>query len=167
MNSNLLFNFTVDKANNAIQVTREFSAAPDLVWQAWTTAELLDQWWAPKPYYVQTKTLQFTEGGQWHYAMISPEGDKHWCLADYKTIDPSKSYTSLDAFCDEAGNMNTEMPRTLWTNVFTANEGTTTVNITLQYQSLTDLEKVLAMGMQEGFTMALGNLDELLLTIKK
>lgn len=167
MNSNLLFNFTVDKANNAIQVTREFSAAPDLVWQAWTTAELLDQWWAPKPYYVQTKTLQFTEGGQWHYAMISPEGDKHWCLADYKTIDPSKSYTALDAFCDEAGNMNTEMPRTLWTNVFTANEDTTTVNITLQYQSLTDLEKVLAMGMQEGFTMALGNLDELLLTIKK
>ncbi len=167
MNSNLLFNFTVDKANNAIHVTREFGADLDLVWQAWTTAELLDQWWAPKPYYVQTKTLHFAEGGQWHYVMISPEGDKHWCLADYQTIDPSKSYTALDAFCDEAGNMNPDMPRTLWTNVFTAGNNHTTVNITLQYQSLADLEKVVAMGMQEGFTMALGNLDELLLTFKK
>ncbi len=167
MNSNLLFDFTVDKTNHTIRVTREFGAELNLVWQAWTTAELLDQWWAPKPYYVQTKTLHFAEGGQWHYAMISPEGDKHWCLADYKTIDPTKSYTALDAFCDEAGNMNADMPRTFWTNVFTANNGTTTVNITLQYQSLADLEKVLAMGMQEGFTMALGNLDELLLTIKK
>jgi uncharacterized protein YndB with AHSA1/START domain len=167
MNSNLLFNFTVDKENNAIRVTRAFDASLDLVWQAWTTAELLDQWWAPKPYRTETKALDFTEGGQWHYAMISPEGDKHWCLADYKTIDPSKSYTALDAFCDEAGNMNTDMPRTLWTNVFAAGNNTTTVNVTLQYQSLADLEKVVAMGMQEGFTMALGNLDELLSTIKK
>lgn len=167
MTSNLLFNFTVNKEDNTIQVTREFAAGLDLVWQAWTSPELLDQWWAPKPYRIETKAFNFTEGGQWLYAMVSPEGDKHWCLADYKSIIPSKSYSALDAFCDEAGTMNTDMPRTFWTNVFTDNNTSTTVNITLQYQSLEDLEKVVGMGMQEGFTMALGNLDELLQTLKK
>ena len=43
MNSNLLFDFTVNKENNTIQITREFNANIELVWQAWTTAELLDQ----------------------------------------------------------------------------------------------------------------------------
>lgn len=43
----LLFDFTVDKEHNTIHVVREFDASKELVWQAWTTAELLDQWWAP------------------------------------------------------------------------------------------------------------------------
>jgi uncharacterized protein YndB with AHSA1/START domain len=57
-------------------VTREFDANSDLVWKAWTTAELLDQWWAPKPYRAETKSLDFREGGVWLYAMVSPENEK-------------------------------------------------------------------------------------------
>ena len=49
MNPHLHFDFKVNKENNSIQVEREFAADLDLVWAAWTTAELLDQWWAPKP----------------------------------------------------------------------------------------------------------------------
>lgn len=49
MNTPLLFDFSVNKENKTIHVTREFAANRELVWKAWTTAELLDQWWAPKP----------------------------------------------------------------------------------------------------------------------
>jgi uncharacterized protein YndB with AHSA1/START domain len=62
MNSNLLFDFTINKKDNTVRVQREFMANLDLVWDAWTKPELLDQWWAPKPYQTKTKAMDFKEG---------------------------------------------------------------------------------------------------------
>lgn len=160
MKNNLLFDFTVNKQNNTVNVKREFAANLELVWDAWTKPEILDQWWAPKPYRTETKLLDFREGGMWLYAMISPENEAHWCKNDYRKIEHHKSFTGLDAFCDENGKVNEELPRTLWTNTFTENAGVTLVTIVAKYDSLADLEKVIELGFKEGFTMALGNLDE-------
>jgi PhnB protein len=165
MNTNLLFDFSVDKENKTINVKREFAANLDLVWKAWTTAELLDRWWAPKPYQTQTKSMDFREGGYWLYAMISPAEEKHWCRADFKTIEILKSFSALDAFCDENGNVTLAFPRSFWTNVFNENAESTAVNISIVYEKLEDLEKIIEMGFKEGFTMGLGNLDELLATL--
>lgn len=163
MKNNLLFNFTINKENNTVNVEREFAANLDLVWDAWTKPEILDQWWAPKPYKTVTKSMDFREGGMWLYYMISPENQKHWSKNDYLVIHPKKSYTGLDAFCDENGIVNTDMPRTKWTNKFSKSLDKTLVSIVATYENLADLEKVIEMGFKEGFTMALGNLDELLL----
>ena len=160
MNSNLLFDFSVNRENNTISVKREFAADLNLVWAAWTTPELLDQWWAPKPYQTKTKSMDFREGGSWFYAMISPENVAHWCRADYKKIEPLKSFSGLDAFCDEQGVINQDFPRSLWTNTFVEHGNNTTVNIIIAYEKLDDLEKIIALGFKEGFTMALGNLDQ-------
>ncbi|MDI9341967.1 MAG: SRPBCC domain-containing protein [Sediminibacterium sp.] len=162
MNSNLLFDFSVNKEQNSIQVKREFAANLPLVWDAWTKPELLDQWWAPKPYQTRTKTMDFREGGYWLYCMVSPTDEKHWCRADYQSIAIHKHFSGLDAFCDENGVINTEHPRSLWNNAFSEELGTTTVNITIHYTSLTDLEKTIEMGFKEGFTMAMENLDQYL-----
>jgi uncharacterized protein YndB with AHSA1/START domain len=94
--------------------------------------------------------------------MISPENEKHWCKADYKTISVNNTLAWLDAFCDEYGKGNAEKPRSLWTNIFTEENGITTVNVTLQHDNLADIEVMMKMGFKEGFTMALENLDELL-----
>lgn len=160
MNANLQFDFTVDKENNKINVIREFAAPLQKVWSAWTKPELLDQWWAPKPYKVSTKSMDFRNGGRWHYAMVSPEGDKHWCLADYDNIEPEITYSALDAFCDENGNINTDFPRSHWKNDFTAKGDSTLINITITYKKPEDLERIIELGFKEGFAMALGNLDE-------
>lgn len=162
MNTNLLFDFSVNKENKTIHVKREFAAGLSRVWDAWTKAEILDLWWAPKPYQTKTKSMDFTEGGFWLYAMLSPENVAHWCRADYKKIEPLKTYSGLDAFCDEEGNVNTDFPRSLWTVSFSEKEGTTTVDITISYNELSDLERIIEMGFKEGFTMGLGNLDEYL-----
>lgn len=162
MRTNLQFDFTVNKENNTVNVKREFAANLELVWEAWTNPAILDLWWAPKPYRTETKSMNFKEGGTWLYAMISPEDEKHWCKNDYHKIDHQKSYSGLDAFCDENGKVNMEMPRTLWTNNFIENGDSTTVNIVAQYESLSDLEKIIQMGFKEGFTMALENLDQYL-----
>ncbi len=167
MKSALLFDFTVNKETKTIHIKREFNADRELVWQAWTTAELLAQWWAPKPYHIETKSLDLRVGGMWLYAMVSPENEKMWCKADYKIIETNKLLSWLDAFCDENGVENTIKPRSLWTNNFTENNGITTVNITLKHDKLEDIETLIQMGFKDGFAMAVGNLDEILLTLKK
>lgn len=157
----ILFNFTVDKANNQIHVERSFQAPVDLVWAAWTEADILDQWWAPKPYQSITKSMDFTVGGRWLYYMLSPKGEKHWCLFDYESINPLKSYSGIDAFCDEEGVMNDTKPRVRWNNEFKAETGEgTLVSIQLQFETFQDLETIIQMGFKEGFTAGLQNLDQ-------
>ncbi|AYN68230.1 SRPBCC domain-containing protein [Euzebyella marina] len=162
MKTNLLFDFKVDEENNTIEIKREFDTDLPLVWKAWTTSELLDQWWAPKPYHVETKSLELIEGGTWLYAMVSPEGEKTWCKADYKKIEMNEELSWLDAFCDQNGNSNTTKPRSLWNNKFSAKDGRTLVNMTLHHDKLEDIQTMIEMGFKEGFTMALENLDQLL-----
>jgi PhnB protein len=156
----LLFDFTVNKEKNTVNVQREFNADLALVWDAWTNPAILDQWWAPKPYQTKTKSMDFRDGGMWLYYMISPQGETHWCKADYKKIDHQKSYSYTDNFCDENGTVSINFPHSFWTNVFTENAATTTVHITIQYESLEALEKIIEVGFKEGFTMAIQNLDQ-------
>ncbi|HNP33648.1 MAG TPA: SRPBCC domain-containing protein [Flavobacterium sp.] len=167
MRSSLLFDFTVNKENNTVNVKREFDANLSLVWDAWTKPEILDQWWAPRPWKAVTKSMDFREGGTWLYYMKGPDGERHYCKNDYQKIEVQKFFSGLDAFCNENGVNNTDMPRTQWTNTFVTNNDTTTVKIVAKYESLEDLEKIIAMGFKEGFTMALGNLDEYLATVNK
>jgi PhnB protein len=110
--------------------------------------------------------MDFREGGTWLYCMISPKNEVHWCKNDFVKIDPKKSYTGLDAFCDENGVINTELPRTEWTNVFTEENNKTLVSILAKYSSLADLEMIINMGFKEGFTMGLNQLDALLASLK-
>jgi len=166
MNANLLFDFTVDKEAKTIHVKREFDADRSLVWKAWTTADLLDQWWAPQPFRNKTKAMDFSEGGFWHYYMISPENEKHWCRFDYEKIDVEKKFTGLDAFCDEAGNLNTAFSRMHWQNNFASAGNGTVVNITITVDSFETLEKIIEMGFKEGFTQGLDQLETLLGTLK-
>lgn len=167
MNSNLLFDFTVNKENNTIVVKREFAANLELVWEAWTNLEILDQWWAPKPYRSKTKTMEFREGGFRLYAMISPQDEKHWGREDYDKIELHRKFSGTDVFCDENGNVDPQLPRGRFENAFREEiDGKTLVTITSTHNSLEDIEKIIEMGYKEGLTMALQQLEELL-TLKK
>ncbi len=162
MKSNLQFDFLVDKENNTITVKREFAAPRQLVWDAYTKSELLDQWFAPKPWKAKTKTMDFREGGHWLYAMCGPEGEEHWGKMEYKRIEPIESYRAQDGFCDAEGNINPELPQADWVVNFEDRSEKTLVNNIVNYKSLTELETVIKMGMKEGLTMTLEGLDELL-----
>ncbi|MBA9076900.1 SRPBCC domain-containing protein [Rufibacter quisquiliarum] len=160
MNKAILFNFEVEKENNLIKVERSFQAPKDLVWAAWTEADILDQWWAPKPWQAVTKAMDFTEGGRWHYYMQGPEGERHWCLFEYKQIQPQVFYAGIDAFCDENAVLHPSMPRVTWKNTFTAKGDSTVVHVRMQFEKLEDLETIIQMGFKEGFTAGLENLDQ-------
>ena len=154
-----------DLTKKQLIATREFAAPIDLVWQAWTTPEIMDQWWAPKPWKSNTVSMDLREGGKWLYYMEGPDGTKHYCRCDYKSIVQQKSYSGLDAFCDEKGNINNDFPKTEWSVTFSETATGTLATIVMTFADVASMEKTIEMGFEQGFTMAHGNLDELLASL--
>ena len=160
MSNNLQFDFTVDKSAKTVYITKEFNAELSLVWDAFTKQEILDQWWAPKPYMSKTKSMDFKVGGRRFYAMVSPEGDEMWAIQKYTSITPKTNFKYLNAFADK--NENPNLPGSDWDLNFSEQNGITKVSITIYNDSLERMEKLLEMGFREGFTMTLNYLEKLL-----
>ena len=170
MKNDLLFDFTVDKATKTVLITREFDAELSLVWDAYTKQEILDQWWAPKPWTSKTKAMNFEVGGRRFYAMVSPEGQERWSIQKYTSITPKTNFKLLNAFADE--NENPELPGSEWDLNFSERNGTdsyrvTKVSVSIYNESLERLEKMIEMGFKEGFTMTMNSLEKLLLTLSQ
>ena len=169
MTNNLLFDFTVDKAAKTVIVTREFDADLSLVWDAFTKAEILDQWVAPKPFAAKTKSMDFKVGGRRFYAMVSPEGQERWAIQKYTSITPKTNFKMFNAFADK--DENPELPGSNWDYTFSeqnarpddpVGRGTTKVSITIYNESLARMEKMIEMGFTEGFKMSMNNLENVL-----
>lgn len=160
MKSNLLFDFTVDKTTKTVFINREFDADLSLVWDAFTKQEILDQWWAPQPFISKTKKMDFKVGGCRFYAMVSPEGQEHWAIQEYTSINPKTNFKFLNAFADK--DENPVLPGSDWDLNFREENGTTKVGIIIKNESLERMEKMIEMGFQGGFTMTLNYLENLL-----
>ena len=174
MKNNLLFDFTVDKATKTVYITREFDADLSLVWDAFTKAEILDQWVAPKPWVSKTKYMNFKVGGRRFYAMVSPEGQEHWAIQEYTSISPKTNFKMFNAFADK--DENPELPGSDWDYTFSeqnagsgepVGRGKTKVSIIIYNESLARMEKMIEMGFTEGFKMSMNNLENLLDTLSQ
>jgi uncharacterized protein YndB with AHSA1/START domain len=160
MKDNPLFEFTVNKATKTVLVIREFAAELSLVWDAFTKQEILDQWWAPKPWESRTKYMDFKVGGRRFYAMVSPEGAERWSIQRYTSISPKTNFKFFNAFADK--DEIPELPGSDWDLNFSEQNGTTTVRVSIYNESLARMEKMIEMGFSEGFKMILNNLEDLL-----
>jgi uncharacterized protein YndB with AHSA1/START domain len=165
MKNNLLFDFIVDKATKTVFVNREFDADLSLVWDAFTKQEILDQWWAPKPWRSVTKHMNFEIGGRRFYAMVGPEGQEHWSIEKYTSISPKTNFKMSNAFADK--DENPELPGSDWDLNFSEQNGITKVSVTIKNESLARMEQMIEMGFQGGFTMTLNYLENLLVTLSK
>lgn len=163
--NNLLFDFKVDKAAKTVFITREFDADLSLVWDAFTKAEILDQWVAPKPWVSKTKYMDFKVGGRRFYAMVGPDGQERWAIQKYTSISPKTNFKMFNAFADK--DENAELPGSEWDYSFSEQNGKTTVSIIIYNESLARMEKMIEMGFTEGFKMSMINLEDLLTTLSK
>jgi uncharacterized protein YndB with AHSA1/START domain len=163
--NDLQFDFIFDKAAKTVFITREFAADLPLVWDAFTKQEILDQWWAPKPWASKTKTMNFEVGGRRFYAMVSPEGMERWSIQKYTSISPKTNFKMLNAFADQ--DENAELPGSDWDFNFSEQNGITKVSISIYNESRERMEKQIEMGFQGGFTMTLDYLDTLLATLSQ
>ncbi|MEZ0541352.1 SRPBCC family protein [Fibrella arboris] len=161
----LLFDFTVDKPQKTVFINREFAAELPLVWDAFTTPEILDQWVAPKPWSSKTKYMDFKVGGRRFYAMVSPDGQARWSIQEYTSITPKTNYKLYNSFADE--QENPELPGSEWDTTFSEQNGITTVRIIIKNESLTRLERMIEMGFEAGFKGSIDNLEHVLADLSK
>jgi uncharacterized protein YndB with AHSA1/START domain len=171
MSSHLLFDFKVDKSRKTVFVDKEFDADRSLVWDAFTTLEILDRWWAPKPLVSKTKYMDFRVGGKRFYAMVSPDGTEiGWQLFEYTSITPKTNFKCLSVFADQ--DETPHLPGANWDLLFSEyvnshQDRITKVSISIYFESYIELLKMIQMGFQEGFTVTLTELTSLLRTLKK
>ena len=159
MNTNVVMDFSINKENHTIIVKREFAAPLPLVWKAFTTSKILDNWWAPHPWKAETKLMSFKEGGQWLYAMVGPNGQKHWSFAKYQSIKNEQEYVATDGFSNENGIIDKSKPQSRWNVKFSTVEKNSLVDMEITFTNSEQLESIIKMGFKEGFTMGLSNLD--------
>jgi uncharacterized protein YndB with AHSA1/START domain len=171
MSRHLLFDFKVDKSTNTVYVDKEFDAKLSLVWDAFTKQEILDQWWAPKPLISKTKHMDFKVGGRRFYAMVSPDGTEiGWQIFNYTSITPKSNFKYLSVFADK--DETPHLPAANWDLTFREQNGpdgyqSTIVSISIYFDSLEELEKMIKLGFKEGFTVTLSELTSLLKTLKQ
>lgn len=164
MKNNSPFDFTLDKTTKMVSITMEFDADLALVWDAFTIPEILDQWYAPKPYTSKTKSMDFKVGGRRFYAMVSPEGEERWAVQRYTSISPKTNFKMFNAFSDKDENL--QLPGSDWDFNFSEENGATKVYISIYNESLERLEMLLE-GFKIGMAMTFENLKDLLATLSK
>lgn len=155
-----------DLKEKIIRVSREFNAPVELVWKAYTESKILDQWWGPSPWRAETKFHDFSVGGYWLYAMVGPDNERHWGRMNYLSVEKHKNFHLEDAFCDEKGNVNTDLPVSKGSNTFTPTANGTRVEFKMTYSTEDQIQQLIEMGFEQGITICMEQLNDLLINEK-
>ena len=151
-----------DTDNFTLAITSEFAAPPSRVWQVWEDARQLSRWWGPPTWPATFTRHDFTVDGRSHYFMTGPEGEHAYGAWQVLELDPPSRLAFTDAFADEHGAfLDDPAPMRIDVAIESTGPGSR-MTITTHFQSLEHLEQVADMGMEEGMTLALGQVDDLL-----
>lgn len=157
---------SVDKDTEKLTmtVTTELAASVDRVWQMWEDPRLLEKWWGPPTYPATFERHEFTEGGVVTYHMTGPEGEKYPGRWNVQNVGKPTLLEFEDAFADDDGNVNPDMPvSNIRVDIAeSGTDGRTTMTILTAFPSKEAMEKLLEMGMDEGMTLAVNQIDALL-----
>ncbi|MFN8380069.1 MAG: SRPBCC domain-containing protein [Anaerolineae bacterium] len=146
-----------------LTITRVFNAPRPLVFAAYTEPEYLLRWWGPSEYPLVICNVDLRPGGRWHYCMKSrTTGDEAWGIGIYSEVDPPKKLVYADSFSDAEGHINEALPTAEVVVQFEDAGSQTRVVITTKYAREEELQAVVQMGMVEGITETLGQLEKLL-----
>jgi uncharacterized protein YndB with AHSA1/START domain len=151
-----------DPDNLTLAITSELAAPPTRVWQVWSDAQQLSRWWGPPTWPATFTRHDFTVEGRSHYYMTGPEGEHAYGAWEVTDLEPPRRLVFTDAFSDEDGTfLDDPAPMRVEVTLEDGGPGTR-MTITTHFRSLEHLEQVADMGMEEGMTLALGQIDALL-----
>lgn len=150
---------TVRSEGKTLHVSRVFNAPRETVFKMYGPGHI-ETWWMPSPWKVVDSKMDFRSGGSWLYSTKGPDQEeKFWSIARYSEVTPPSRLAYEDAFCDENGNNTPGMPVSHGTIDFIDKGGATEVIMTWHYASEEGLKQVVDMGMIEGLTIALNQLE--------
>ncbi len=155
---------SVDKDLDTLTLTlvADFAAPVEKVWQLWEDPRKLERWWGPPTYPATMEQHDLTPGGEVLYFMTSPEGEKYRGWWRITSVEPPRSLEFLDGFADQDGAPNEDLPVSTVRMTLTDHDGGTRMEMRSIFASLEQMEQVLEMGMEEGLTAAVGQMDALL-----
>lgn len=146
-----------------LNVTAEFSATPERIWQLWADPRQLERWWGPPSYPATVTSHDLRPGGKVEYLMTGPEGDQPRGFWDVEEVEPPHRLVFRDGFAHEDGTPNDEFPMTIGrVTIESIDEVRTRMSIQSTFPSAEALEQMLAMGMEQGLTQAVGQIDAIL-----
>lgn len=151
-----------DLSHHTLTVTATFDHPREKVWDLYADPRKLERIWGPPTHPATVVEHDLRPGGRMRYFMTSPEGEKYHGLWQITEVDPGRSFAAEDYFADADGQPLPDMPATSFVFTFTEADGRTTMATVSSYASLEALEQVLAMGMEEGLTAAMGQIDGVL-----
>lgn len=154
--------FEKDLDTLTMTLTAEFSAPVERVWQMWADPRLLEQWWGPPGYPATFVEHELAAGGRMHYFMTSPEGDQYHGCWRILAVDPPHTIEIEDAFADDTGQPNPELPLGLMRLTLSPTDVGTRMTIASIHPTREAMEMVIEMGQEEGMTLAVNQIDALL-----
>jgi uncharacterized protein YndB with AHSA1/START domain len=144
-------------------IDAEFEATQERVWQLWADARQLERWWGPPTYPATFVQHDLMPGGRSDYHMTGPDGDQprgYWLILE---VDRPRSIVFDDGFANDDGSPNTDLPvSTVRVTIKDIDGGRTRMTIESTFADVDAMEKLLAMGMEDGMREALGQIDAIL-----
>lgn len=153
-----------DLTARTMTITAEFDATVDQVWRMWADPRLLERWWGPPTYPATFVEHDLTPGSRVTYFMTSPEGDRYHGYWTITSVDAPKGLSFDDGFADGDGNPNDAMPSSVIRVKIDEHGERTRMSIETTFASTEAMDQLLSMGMEEGMAMAMGQIDELLVS---
>lgn len=158
---------TTDPEALTLTLVAEFPVPAARLWTVFTDPDQLSRFWGPPGWPSRFSAFDFVPGGIATYAMTGPRGETSGGRWQFTKIDPERSFEVLDSFADESGTPNPDMPSMRMTFSFADTaEGARLESVT-HFPSLEALEQLSAMGMIEGSTMAMNQLDAVVLDLRE
>lgn len=152
-----------DTESLTMTITARFDAPITRVWQVWQDPRQLEQWWGPPTYPATVIDHDLTPGGSVSYFMTSPEGDTHHGWWRVSAVEAPTYLEFIDGFADADGRPSPDMPVTTTRVRLLEESGGTRMTVTTDFPSAQDMERLVAMGMEQGITAAVGQIDGLLM----
>lgn len=152
-----------DLEQRTLQVDSEFDAPVDVVWQLWADPRRLERWWGPPTYPATFVDHDLRPGGSASYFMTGPAGNTSKGWWRFIEVDAPHRIVFEDGFADDDGVPNDDMPVTVMrVDVAARPGGGSTMRICSTYPSTEAMEQLIAMGMEEGMSEALGQIEAIL-----
>jgi uncharacterized protein YndB with AHSA1/START domain len=145
----------------------DFPVGPERLWKAFTDPRQLERFWGPPGWPATFTKFDFVPGGVANYAMTGPRGETSAGRWEFLKIDASEGYEVLDTFADESGEPSPDMPASRMTFGFAATESGSRLTSVTYFPSADALEQLVGMGMVEGATMAMSQLDTVLADLRE
>jgi uncharacterized protein YndB with AHSA1/START domain len=152
-----------DPENLSMTLTAEFEASPERVWELWSDPRQLERWWGPPTYPATFDRHDLRPGSRVEYHMTGPSGDQPRGYWDVLEADPPRTLVFRDGFANDDGSPNDDFPRNEGrVTIEPIDGGRTRMSIASTFPSPEAMEQVLAMGMEQGLTEAVGQIDAIL-----